>query len=349
MAASPSWKCSPGGFVSDSSPGDIDAELTCEEQIARRLKSYRSTEAIFHKYHFGSALGVGSHGLVRELTDKKTGVKYACKEIRTAESYAADDDTLQHGDGSNGAGQRTSLTRLRALEEIHAMCDLQHPGVARLVEYYENSYAIYIVMELVTGRELTQELAGDARGPLPEEHARDLFRQLLKAVQYMHAQGVIHRDLKPDNVVILTDGPSTRPQAKVVDFGLAYRAANSKCLDGVRLAQCCGSPAFVAPEVLWAQHDPSTDTGGRYYGKECDVWSLGVILFYMLSGYLPFEGHTMSELITRVAHAVYNFTDPAWGHVSEEAIDLVGGLLEPEPVLRLTIDEALQHPWLLEE
>eukprot|EP00873_Tetraselmis_striata_P034214 jgi/Tetstr1/454478/TSEL_041378.t1 len=169
------------------------------------------------------------------------------------------------------------------------------------------------------------------------------MRQLLEAVQYMHTQSVVHRDLKVENLVL--QDASDLSSIKIIDFGFACRAQSEA--RSPRMARCCGSPAFVAPEVIRAAR---AEGRGGYYGKKCDVWSLGVILFAMLSGYLPFDGLSVHDILKRVLSADTKFdVDPVWGLISSEAKDLVTRLLKADPTERLTVDDALRHEWLSSE
>jgi len=194
------------------------------------------------------------------------------------------------------------------------------------------------VLELLRGPELKTVVK--ERGSLAEDDARSLIRRLLEAVRYLHNNGVVHRDLKFENIVLAEDCDVST--ATITDFGLACRVDAKD--QRPRLLQCCGSPGFVAPEVINANRPDCADV--EFYSSECDLWSLGVVLFVVLSGYPPFEGDNIREILKRVGTGAFTFFDPAWELVSSEAKDLVQGLMKSDPSARLTVDDALTHPWL---
>lgn len=292
-----------------------------------KLEKYCAETSPLQKYDVGPVVGIGSTGVVRRLTDPQTGTKYACKLVK-----------LRASDDSD---QTTGTSREDVLREVAATCGLCHPGIARLVEYHETDTRVAIVTELLQGEDLQQalHLTGE---PLSEDDARVLTRKLLETLRYLHSNGVIHRDLKLENVVLAKSRDMS--SAKITDFGLAYRSPTKGHIP--RLVDGCGSPAYVAPEVLRA--GAPSNRGDKYYGKECDLWSLGVLLFVVLSGgLLPFTGRTIKELYSRILAADFDFEDdPAWLLVSPDAKDFLCGLLRIDPADRLTIEEALQHPWL---
>ena len=182
-------------------------------------------------------------------------------------------------------------------------------------------------------------------GPLPESAARDIFRQLLDGVAYLHDHGVTHRDLKPANVLLCDDKTRVSPLIKIADFGVARQL-----MDGNFMTTICGTFNYAAPEVL-LQGNSFLGAGTRAmpYGKEVDMWSLGVILYCMLSGTHPFrEEPGLPPLFDQITKGMYNFDPPAWKAVSPEAVDLVRGLLTVSTKDRLTARQGLQHSWFTE-
>jgi len=166
-----------------------------------------------------------------------------------------------------------------------------------------------------------------------EDKARDYFLQMLQATQYLHKQGIAHRDLKPENI-LLKD--KTHSVIKLSDFGL------SRVVDEASFMKTmCGTPQYVAPEILCA-----TKTGG--YGVECDLWSLGVILYIMLVGYPPFNDEKPKKTVfEQIKTGDYDFNEQFWSGISQSVKDLISLLLTVDPHKRLTVSEALQHPWVL--
>jgi serine/threonine protein kinase len=176
-----------------------------------------------------------------------------------------------------------------------------------------------------------------SKGAMVEESARTMFRQILLAVEYLHSKSIVHRDLKPENILLTRDGT-----AKLSDFGLA------RMLDAAAaLKTLCGTPQYVAPEIITlGSVGPSNALNG--YSHAVDMWSLGVILYIMLSGEPPFDTElnpTMS-LYQQIETGTYEFPADLWDPVSPSAKDILVHLLEVDPNKRLTVSQALHHPWL---
>ncbi|RLN54406.1 hypothetical protein BBJ28_00007788 [Nothophytophthora sp. Chile5] len=209
--------------------------------------------------------------------------------------------------------------------EIAILKLVRHPNLVRLHDVYEDKQYMYLVTELVTGGELFNRIVGRAR--YTEAEARLVMRPLLESVSYLHRLGIVHRDLKPENILCgeaLTD-------LKIADFGLSKLAHPEELLK-----MPCGTLNYVAPEVLALVG----------YGREADIWSLGVILFLLLRGELPFYGKTKSEVIQKTLHAEINLeADATWRSVSPAGKALLRGLLSKDPARRLTAQDALQHEW----
>ncbi|KAG7386532.1 hypothetical protein PHYPSEUDO_015542 [Phytophthora pseudosyringae] len=209
--------------------------------------------------------------------------------------------------------------------EIAILKLVHHPNIIRLYDVYEDRQYIFIVTELVSGGELFNRIVGRAR--YTEAEARLVMHPLLESVNYLHRLGIVHRDLKPENILCgdaLTD-------LKIADFGL------SKLVHPEELMKMpCGTLNYVAPEVLALVG----------YGREADIWSLGVIMYLLLRGELPFYGKAKSEVIQKTLHAEINLeTDSAWRSVSPAGKALLRGLLTKDPTRRLTAQDALQHEW----
>ncbi|CAE7531375.1 cmk-1 [Symbiodinium sp. KB8] len=183
-------------------------------------------------------------------------------------------------------------------------------------------------MELVTGGELFKRL--EKKSVYTEEEARAVIRTLTDAIAFCHNKGVVHRDLKPENILLTDDSPDA--QIKIADFGFAKiedpNNPNS-------FSTGCGTPGYVAPEILESDN----------YGKECDIWSLGVIFFILLCGYPPFMGESQDELFSKIKMGRYSFDPRWWSNVSEEAKDLISHILVVDPSKRFTADDILNHAW----
>ncbi|XP_027184915.1 CBL-interacting protein kinase 2 [Coffea eugenioides] len=206
--------------------------------------------------------------------------------------------------------------------EISVMRLVKHPNVVQLYEVMATKTKIYYVMEYAKGGELFYKVA---KGKLKEDVARRYFQQLVNAVDFCHSRGVYHRDLKPENLLL-----DENENLKISDFGLSA-LAESKRQDGL-LHTTCGTPAYVAPEVINRK---------GYDGAKADVWSCGVILFVLLSGYLPFHDSNLMEMYRKIGKA--EFKCPNW--FPPEVRRLLLRILDPNPNTRISIAKIKDHPW----
>ncbi|CAK1584945.1 unnamed protein product [Parnassius mnemosyne] len=264
----------------------------------------------------GKVLGKGHFARVEEATHRIIGKKVAIKIIDLTcikEEYA-----------------RRNLHR-----EPRVMSKLRHPCIAALYETMMHGPRLYVVMEAAGGGDLCAHVLssrGTARG-LPEGRARTLATQLVSAVKHMHARGVVHRDLKMENIML----DSTQQFIKIVDFGLS----NVWNVSGA-LRTPCGSLEYAAPELF---------VDGRRYGPEVDLWSIGVIVYGMVTGSLPFtdaekEGQSRPQLRAAIARGFTRKQRTALSCVSSECKTFIRHLLEPNVELRMKIEEAARHRWI---
>mmetsp|Transcript_33930 Transcript_33930/g.95459 ORF Transcript_33930/g.95459 Transcript_33930/m.95459 type:complete len:952 (+) Transcript_33930:178-3033(+) len=214
--------------------------------------------------------------------------------------------------------------------EIEILKKVQHPNIICLKDIYDTSNYFYIVTELVTGGELFDKIV--EMGNYSEKDAAVLVQKMLSAIGYLHNLNIVHRDLKPEN--FLFAGEEEESDLKVTDFGLStfYKP-------GMRFTDVVGSAYYIAPEVLQ-----------RGYGPECDVWSVGVIMYIVLSGRPPFFGRTESEVFNRIMKAGQrledNFKRDPWPRISDPAKALIRKMLSPDPRARITAAQALADPWV---
>jgi calcium-dependent protein kinase len=213
------------------------------------------------------------------------------------------------------------------IAEVEICLTLDHPNIVRLDDVYDTNQEIAIVTELLDGGELYGRLH-EAK-IFSEQAAAETTRQMLRAVGYLHAHNIVHRDLKLENIMYESKAPDS--PVKVIDFGFA------KVWDSDRLMQAsCGSVAYVSPDVLC----------GHGYTSQCDLWSLGVIVFMLLAGYPPFHGSDEVMRKTIVAAEVDWHHPRRWAKVSQDAVDFVKALLIRDPSARLDAQAALNHRWL---
>ncbi|KAK5600451.1 Calcium/calmodulin-dependent protein kinase type IV [Crenichthys baileyi] len=256
------------------------------------------------------------HTLGSELGRGATSIVYRCEEKQTQKPFAV-------------KVLKKTIDKKIVRTEIGVLLRLSHPNIIQLKEIFETDTDIALVLELVTGGELFDRIV--ERGYYSERDAAHVIKQILEAVAYLHGNGVVHRDLKPENLLyadLSLDAP-----LKIADFGL------SKIIDDqVTMKTVCGTPGYCAPEIL----------RGNAYGPEVDMWSVGVILYILLCGFEPFfDPRGDQYMYSRILNCDYEFVSPWWDEVSLNAKDLVSKLIVLDPHKRLSVREALQHPWVL--
>ena len=218
--------------------------------------------------------------------------------------------------------KKDDLPRVKV--EIDAMKDLRHQHICQLMQVIETDEKIFMVLEYCPGGELFDYIV--AKDRLSESEARFFFRQIIAALAYIHSKGYAHRDLKPENL-LLDDNQCL----KLIDFGLCAKPKGG--MENL-LRTCCGSPAYAAPELI---------CGKSYLGAEADLWSMGVLLYALLCGYLPFDDDNINLLYKKIQQGKYD--SPAW--LSPDSIHLLGDLLQVDPKKRITMQQLVFHPWVL--
>ncbi|XP_053274540.1 maternal embryonic leucine zipper kinase [Pleuronectes platessa] len=214
----------------------------------------------------------------------------------------------------------------RVKVEIDAMKNLSHQHVCRLYQVIETSTQIFMVLEYCPGGELFDYII--AKDRLSEEETRVFFRQIVSAMAYVHSQGYAHRDLKPENLLI-----DENHNLKLIDFGLCAKPKGGL---GYELMTCCGSPAYAAPELI---------QGKSYIGSEADVWSMGVLLYALLCGYLPFDDENCMVLYRKITRGKYD--NPRW--LSPGSVLLLNQMMQVDPKRRVAVRHLLDHPWVLKD
>ena len=275
--------------------------------------SNNNGNSILRMYQKGHELGQGAFANVFLGTHRATKAQYAIKKI--------DRQKMMWGDDRN------------ALEdEINSLIlSREGPNIVQLYEVYEEKTHCYLVMELMRGGELFDRIL--EKKIFTEREARDTIRNILSGLAFMHVRRVVHRDLKPENLLLTTEDSDT--SVKLADFGFAKKVVQE---NGLRTL--CGTPGYLAPEVL--ERFPS-------YDVNCDLWSVGVILFLLLGGYLPFEDEDDDKVFERTRNGLYEFHPKYWKNISVGVKNLVTKLLTVNPKKRITADKALAHEWMLSQ
>jgi len=281
------------------------------EEAADESELITLNEGIRDFYDIGNELGSGAYSVVYKATNKASGENVAIKCI---------DLCMIESEATPGVDPLLPLKR-----EIKILKKIDHPNIIKLFEVFADEEKFYMVMELIPGEELFNLIS--TKGCFSENHARKLFRQIVVAVAYLHGQGIAHRDLKPENILIQGEGDNQI--AKLADFGFA------KYFKEDQMKTALGSPGYAAPELFVEES----------YKETVDMWSLGVILFVLLSGEPPFFGQNLKELTDKIIAADFTFNEP-WEAISDEAKSLVCHLLVKDPAKRYTAAQCVDDPWV---
>ena len=285
----------------------------------RRHKNYPNTNLNFYLY--GRLIGQGAFGKVNIGLNILSGRVVAIKSFNK-KSLSTNGDNMK-----------------KILSETDLMKKLNHPNVTKILEMFEDDEYILIAMEYINGGNLFSFVK--KRRKLSEKTAKFLFRQIILGIKHIHSKKIVHRDIKLENILI-----DLNNNIKICDFGIGRILKNEKQL----LYDKCGTPMYMAPEILL-----SSKTKG-YEGFPVDIWSSGISLYIMLSGTLPFNlknnaSSDMSEESNNnieLQYSIINKEPKKIEKISDEARDLLKGLLNKNPRKRLTIEQILNHPWLIE-
>ncbi|KAK9684036.1 hypothetical protein RND81_10G182000 [Saponaria officinalis] len=268
-----------------------------------------AVKTVLGRYQLGRILGRGSFAKVfqaRSIQDNKSVAIKVIDKLKTEPSIYP-----------------------RIVGEVAAMRRLDHPNILRLHEVMASKNKIYLVMELAKGGDLFGKLSRRRDHRLPEALARRYFSQVVSALHYCHRNGVAHRDVKPQNLLLDDEG-----NIKVADFGLSA-IVESPLNSSNLMKTSCGTPAFAGPEIVGRAR-------AGYDGSKADAWSCGVILFVLLSGYLPFDDANLVIMFRKMQKREFRF--PTW--VTKPARGLITRLLDPNPTTRMSIKEVIEDPWV---
>lgn len=271
---------------------------------------------IFKDYSIkDEVVGQGAFAIVKKAVERKTGKTFAVKIISKRKVM----------------GNIDGVTR-----ELEVLRRLNHPRIVRLKGFYEDDESYYLLMEFVSGGDLMDFVA--AHGSVGEDAGREITKQVLEAVKYIHGMGISHRDLKPDNILIEQDDPV---MVKITDFGLAKIQGN-----GTFMKTFCGTLAYVAPEVISGKNSEDKSQNKNKYSSLVDMWSIGCLVYVILTGHLPFSGSTQDQLYKQISRGSYHEGPLKDFRISDEARNFIDSLLQVNPKDRLTAEKALDHPWI---
>ena len=274
------------------------------------------------KYLKIQELGIGAYSKVFRVENKSTNEVFACKELSKAKIK----------------------DKKKFKNEINIMSECDHPNIIKLIEIYEDKIHYDLILEELNGGSLTERLLEkmeENSETFSEKEAAIIFKQIILAINYCHSKGIVHRDLKMDNVIFIEKG---NLDIKIIDFGLSqYDNFNLISLmdllseetsKTVAMNELVGTPHYIAPEVLKGN-----------YNQKCDIWSAGVILYAILSGCFPFNGKTDKEIFKAIKKKKFEFPEKNWKNISKEVKDLISHMLCGEEK-RFSAKNVLNHPWL---
>ncbi len=256
-----------------------------------------------------SELGIGTYGRVMKVKHRGTGKFYAVKAINVTRL------------------EPKQVSKLYA--EISIMREMDHPHVVRLREVFYTKLQIYIVMDLCKGGELFNLVTENPGECATEAEIAQAVNRMMGAIHYLHKHRIVHRDLKLENWLLETPGDLS--SIRLIDFGLSKHFADEE-----HMHQAVGSTYYVAPEVLLGN-----------YTEKCDLWSMGVITYMMLSGSPPFWGNNDQQIRNRIIRGQYTFADKDFKNVSKGGKDFIASMLKLDPACRPDAGKALRHSWLM--
>ncbi|XP_062960520.1 MAP kinase-interacting serine/threonine-protein kinase 1 isoform X6 [Cynocephalus volans] len=310
-----------------------------DDKKKRKKRKARATDSLPGKFEdlyklTSELLGEGAYAKVQGAVSLQNGKEYAVKIIE----------------------KQAGHSRSRVFREVETLYQCQgNKNILELIEFFEDDTRFYLVFEKLQGGSILAHI--QKRKHFNEREASRVVRDVAAALDFLHTKGIAHRDLKPEN--ILCESPEKVSPVKICDFDLGSGVKlNNSCtpITTPELTTPCGSAEYMAPEVVEVFTDEAT-----FYDKRCDLWSLGVVLYIMLSGYPPFVGHCgadcgwdrgevcrlcQNKLFESIQEGKYEFPDKDWAHISSEAKDLISKLLVRDAKQRLSAAQVLQHPWV---
>jgi len=306
--------------TSKNSENDNDEDHTKNVPLIYKSSSLQKDIRSF--YNFKNFLGEGHFASVRTA--------YKKREYSSHKLFAVKSISLK---------KLTEKEREDLIHEVEIISHLEHPHIIKFYETYHDQFYFHIVTELCRGNNLNMRLK-KIGGRMKEEQVRIIILKILHAINYCHSFGVVHRDLKPENIVF--ESPNTEEEEdevdehnnntyniKIIDFGLSTLKNKTE-----KLHTILGTPYYMAPEVLKGE-----------YNEKCDIWSIGAITYFLLSGTEPFKGETSNKIFAKILFTEPDYNPDKFRNVSPLAIDFIKKCFEKEPDNRFSAQEGLSHPW----
>uniref|UniRef100_A0A6M2DL72 phosphorylase kinase n=1 Tax=Xenopsylla cheopis TaxID=163159 RepID=A0A6M2DL72_XENCH len=285
-----------------------------------KLPDKDAAREFYAKYEPKEILGRGISSTVRRCIEKDTGKEFAAKIIDL---------------GVDGCGDEVSAPEYKTMKEsTHQEVNilrhvLGHPYIIELQDVFESDTFIFLVFELCRNGELFDYLTSVVT--LTEKKTRYIMRQIFEGVLFIHMHNIVHRDLKPENILL-----DDNMNVKITDFGFA-----KKILKDEKLFELCGTPGYLAPETLRC----SMYDNAPGYSKEVDIWACGIIMFTLLVGCPPFWHRKQIVMFRNIMEGKYSFASPEWADISDAPKDLLRKLLVVDASKRISIEDALNHPF----
>ncbi|XP_053671915.1 phosphorylase b kinase gamma catalytic chain, skeletal muscle/heart isoform isoform X1 [Anopheles nili] len=273
-----------------------------------------AAKGFYAKYEPKEILGRGISSTVRRCIEKETGKEFAAKIIDLGAAETGDSNHMLEA----------TRQEIQILRQV-----MGHKFIIELQDVFESDAFIFLVFELCRQGELFDYLTSVVT--LSEKKSRYIMRQIFEGVDYIHSKNIVHRDLKPENILL-----DDNLNVKITDFGFARVLKETE-----KLYDLCGTPGYLAPETL--KCNMFEDAPG--YAKEVDIWACGVIMFTLLVGCPPFWHRKQMVMLRNIMEGKYSFTSPEWADISEDPKDLIRKCLVVDPSKRITVTEALKHPF----
>ena len=305
-----------------------------QDRIIIEKKSFihKNEQSIDSFYEIKEKLGTGSFGSVYKVIHKKSAIVRAMKVIKIC-----DIETDSESCNSDSF-----------LMEISVLIDTDHPNIMKLYEYFSDKINYYIIMEYIRGCDLWTYMT--KLTVFDEKVISNILKQLLSAVNYLHSKNIVHRDIKPDNIIIKqtkrkmssfcnnkdlinTNSNNVNDiQLVLIDFGNSNYYQNKN----IQMTSLVGTPYYISPDVL-----------KENYTEKCDIWSCGIILYSLLLGHPPFKGKNMKEIFKKILAYEISFDNKIFHSITDSALDLIKKMIEFDSDKRISAEEALKHPFIL--